>query len=135
MSNERGNKTLQMSYSTAVGRLRKMLLFRQLKKYKDNVCVRCGLEIAVVEELSVEHIKPWEGRSAELFWDLDNVQFSHLRCNKPHIFRGGIGCRKIGPIGTAWCSRHRQYLPVGNFPKDSSRWNGLNGYCKECTNR
>lgn len=74
---------LGMSLGTATGRLRKLLLFRQLKKHNENICSRCGKSIELVEELSTEHTKPWEGRSAELFWDLDNVAFSHTRCNVP----------------------------------------------------
>lgn len=72
---------LGMSLGTASGRLRKMLLFRQLKKHNENVCSRCKKVIEVIEDLSVEHIKPWENRSADLYWDLDNVAFSHNRCN------------------------------------------------------
>ena len=81
-SNERKNQTLGMSHGTAAGKLRKMVLFRQLKKYKDNICARCSQEIETVDELSIEHLKPWEGISADLFWDLDNVAFSHARCNR-----------------------------------------------------
>ena len=72
---------LGMSLGTASGRLRKMLLFRQLKKHNENVCSRCNQPIDTIDELSMEHIKPWEGRSSDLFWDLDNVAFSHRRCN------------------------------------------------------
>lgn len=136
MSNKRGAEILGMSYSTAIDRLRKNLLFRQLKKYNDNICVRCNLKIEKIEDLSIEHIKPWESsKNAELFWNLNNIAFSHRSCNVPHVYYGGAGLRKIGPEGTAWCSGHRQYLSIEDFPKDSSRWNGLNGYCKECTNR
>lgn len=75
---------LGMSLGTASGRLRKMLLLRQLKKYGDNICARCGKSIELIEDLSMEHIKPWEGRSTDLFWDLDNVAFSHIGCNLPY---------------------------------------------------
>jgi hypothetical protein len=128
----RAAETLGMPQGTASARLRKMLLFRQLKKHNENTCVRCGKEIEIVAELSVEHIKPWEGISADLFWDLDNVAFSHMKCNVPHTRRGGTPQRKIGPEGMIWCRVHKEFLPEDRFYKDPSRWNGLNGRCIDC---
>lgn len=130
-SNRKAVDTLGMPQGTASNRLRKMLLFRQLKNHNENVCVRCEKEIETVEELSVEHIKPWEGISAELFWDLDNVAFSHMKCNKPHIYHGGIAKRKIGPEGTAWCTPCKNFHAVEKFHKDRSAWNGLQSHCKQ----
>jgi len=107
------------------------LLFRQLKKHNENICVRCNKEIEIVEELSVEHIKPWEGISAELFWDLDNVAFSHVKCNVPHRRIGWAHLRKVGPEGTAWCIACKIFEPVDSFWKDSTLWNGLQQRCKK----
>jgi hypothetical protein len=132
MSNKRAVETLGMSHGAACNRLRKMVLFRQLTKYGDNVCVRCGQKIENIEELSIEHIKPWEGISAELFWDLDNVAFSHLRCNTPHRRHGGVHHRKIGPEGTTWCAGHKDFISVDKFYKIESRWKGYHPYCIEC---
>jgi hypothetical protein len=100
MRKRKAVETLGMPQGTASNRLRKMLLFRQLEKHNENVCVRCNQIILTVEELSVEHIKPWEGISAELFWDLDNVAFSHLNCNVAarRIFRG----RRNDPKHGTW---------------------------------
>lgn len=126
---------LGMSYGAAAHRLRKNILFKFLKKLEEDVCFCCNEKIEAVEELSIEHKLPWEGRSTDLFWDLDNIAFSHLRCNKNHISRGGenaAGLRKIGPPGTNWCFRHKQFLPVENFIVNKTRWNGLNNICKDC---
>jgi 5-methylcytosine-specific restriction endonuclease McrA len=128
-SNDKKNETLGMPHGTASGKLRKLVLFRQLQKYGDNVCVRCDEEIESADDLSIEHIKPWEGLSAELFWDLDNVAFSHLHCNRPHRTEG---LRKIGPKGTAWCVRHQSFQPIETFYKSSKRWNGVKQYCSSC---
>ena len=73
-SNKRKALTLGMPHGTAVGRLRKNVLFSILKRHSENVCARCKELITVVEDLSLEHIKPWEGISADLFWDLDNLE-------------------------------------------------------------
>ncbi len=132
MANRKAVETLGMPQGTASNRLRKMLLFRQLKKHNENICVRCEKEIEIVDELSVEHIKPWEGISAELFWDLDNVAFSHMKCNIPHRYLGGVGSRKIGPQGTSWCSVCEKFLPIGNFYEDKSRWQGRLSRCINC---
>lgn len=83
MSNEKKTATLGMPHGTATGRLRKNILFHLLRKYGESVCFKCSQDIERVEDLSIEHKKPWEGVSADLFWDLDNIAFSHLRCNLP----------------------------------------------------
>jgi hypothetical protein len=132
MSNARAQRVIQtlgMPQGTAMNRLRKMVLFRQLKKYNDNICTRCEKEIETVNELSIEHIKPWEGRSAELFWDMDNISFSHLRCNIAHTFHGGIARRRIPPDGMAWCVMCKKFEPRENF-HNGSRWDGLQQWCK-----
>ena len=131
MSNTKKDITLGMPHGTANGRLRKNIIFHLLTKHGENVCVRCKRAIEKVEDLSIEHIKPWEGISADLFWDLDNIAFSHLRCNVPHV-RGGFVLRKSGPEGTAWCIGHRDFLPVAKFHKNENHWNGLQPYCIDC---
>lgn len=83
-SNVGKSLTLGMPFGTACNRLRKNVLFRLLKKLSENVCFKCGQLIDIVDDLSIEHKLPWEGRSAELFWDLENIAFSHLHCNRPH---------------------------------------------------
>ena|SRR5712664_1866660 len=84
-SNQKKDATLGMPHGTANNRLRKNILFHLLKKHDENYCVRCEQLIESVDDLSIEHIKPWEGISAELFWDLENIAFSHLHCNRPHV--------------------------------------------------
>jgi hypothetical protein len=132
MSNTQKAATLGMPHGTANGRLRKNILFHLLKKLKENICFKCNKEILVVEELSIEHKLPWEGRSAELFWDLDNIAFSHLQCNRPHVHHGGSLRKFVGPEGTSWCGGHQQFLPVDNFYKKETRWSGFQINCKEC---
>ena len=72
---------LGMPIGTATHRLRKMILFHLLKKHNENFCFQCGAKIEIVEELSIEHKKPWLHESVDLFWDMDNIAFSHLHCN------------------------------------------------------
>ncbi len=76
-------KTEQLGkpYGTASNDLRKMLLFRLLERLGENVCYRCEKDIETLRELSMDHIEPWFGVSNDLFWDLDNIAWSHLSCN------------------------------------------------------
>ena len=79
-------KQLGMSQGAANHRLKKQLLFHYVQKADGCItCSVCDMSIETVEEFSIEHIKPWEGRDASLFWDLDNIAFSHVRCNRPHV--------------------------------------------------
>lgn len=141
MSNKKKNLTLGMPHGTAAGRLRKNILFSLLVRHKENTCVRCNKEITKVENLSIEHIKPWEGISADLFWDLNNIAFSHVLCNRPHRYGSGnpdmgLLCpnkkTKEAPEGMAWCSGHKDYLLVEAFHLNERNVSGLASYCKEC---
>jgi hypothetical protein len=132
MSNEKKNATLGMSHGTACGRLRKNILFSLLVQLKENICFKCSKPIENVGDLSIEHKKPWEGISADLFWDLENIAFSHLRCNVPHTYGGGGWNRKNAPEGKSWCAGCQDFLDLTNFWSDSSKWNGLSIYCKLC---
>lgn len=136
MSNEKKAATLGMPAGTANGRLRKNILFHLLKRLGENKCFKCGDAIDKVEDLSIEHKEPWEGRSAELFWNIENIAFSHLKCNRPHIIHpenlGDHIERYIGPTGTAWCSGCQKFISVDLFYENKDRWNGVYTYCKIC---
>jgi hypothetical protein len=132
---------LGMPHGTATHRLRKSILFHLLKKLGENYCFKCAELIEIVDELSIEHKKPWEGISTELFWNLDNIAFSHIQCNKPH--RWGKGNLNLGkefghkktqqaPDGKAWCSGHRDYVSEELFHSNQRNVNGVASYCKEC---
>ena len=127
---------LGMPRGTAANRLRKMVLFDILKRHKENICVRCSKEIETVEELSIEHIKPWEHEDTALFWDLTNIGFSHLKCNCAAARRTNTGkpssLRIVPPDGMSWCRTHKQFLSIDSFSKHNQRWSGIKVDCKEC---
>lgn len=123
---------LGMPHGTATNKLRKNILFSLLIRLQDNVCFKCGELILSANDLSIEHKEPWEGRDAKLFWDLNNVAFSHLNCNRPHIRRGGTPKRIVAPEGQAWCSTHQKFLSVESFSKHSNTWDGVRKECREC---
>lgn len=121
---------LGMSWGTANNRLRKMVLFSLIQRCGEDFCIRCGSQIESIDDLSIEHIKPWRGNNVELFWDLDNIAFSHVQCNRPHIQRGSK--RVSAPEGQWWCSGCAKYKPIEEFGKSSARYNGIHCYCKSC---
>lgn len=76
------NRQLGMDAGTAYYRLKQDVIWSLL--------VRCGLEKCHVcgedmcrDTFSIEHIKPWlhSDDPVKLFWDMNNISFSHLACN------------------------------------------------------
>lgn len=129
-----GTKTtfLGMPIGTASNRLWRNVLHHLLVTYVENDCHVCKEAILTPEELSLEHKEPWEGRvnGVELFWDLDNIAFSHRNCNKQHNRN-----RKIGQDGTSWCYECRGFLPNESFTSDKAHWNGKESSCRQCSSR
>jgi HNH endonuclease len=135
-SSRRKSALLGMPHGTAANRLRKMILFHLLERHGENLCFGCGERIETVDELSIDHKQPWEGISVELFWLMENIAFSHRRCNVTHRKRGGgAKRRKVGPEGTAWCRRCKTFRSVADFCRHRARWNGLQAWCNEYINQ
>ena len=88
-SSKRKSEQLNMSFNKADSRLKKMILFRLVKKCNLDICYRCKDKIIKIENLSVEHKIPWmySKNPQELFFDLENIAFSHLKCNKKRYER------------------------------------------------
>lgn len=102
-NNRKKYEQLGMPYGTACNRLRKVVLFSLLKRLNENLCFQCGNSITSAESLSLEHKIPWLDESSELFWDLENIAFSHLSCNSANS-RKHPGPR--GPHGRTRYERH-----------------------------
>jgi hypothetical protein len=90
-NNNRKAQLLGVSHGTASNKLRKNLLFKYVKLAQEDTCYRCNQKIENVDEFSIEHKTGWQRSSSpvETFFDLDNISFSHLKCNvrsaKRHI--------------------------------------------------
>jgi hypothetical protein len=82
-NNDKKSKQLGMPIGTATHRLRKSIMFDLLKKLNMNLCFQCGEVIDSIDDLSIEHKTPWldSDNPVELFYDLDNIAFSHCHCN------------------------------------------------------
>lgn len=68
---------------TAANRLRKALMYKLASQLGLCKCFRCGEPIEDPDGLSVEHKESWldSQNPVGLFFDLENVAFSHFRCN------------------------------------------------------
>lgn len=79
----RKKEALGMDPSTAQGVLKKSIMFDLAKRLGLTTCYQCKEEIENVEDFSIEHRTPWlnSPNPKELFFNLDNIAFSHLSCN------------------------------------------------------
>lgn len=88
---------LGMNPSTAQARLLKDILFKLVVDTNQDNCYHCG-EPLDRESFSIEHKVPWldSENPLDLFFDLNNISFSHLSCN----VKASRGSRKDIPHGT-----------------------------------
>lgn len=70
-----------MHYSTAAARLDRKILFWLVRQAGLDTCHQCGKKIERVEDLSTEHKVAWLDVDPALYWDLENIAFSHKSCN------------------------------------------------------
>lgn len=72
-----------MPQGTASNKLKKSLMFSMIVKLELDICFQCGRKINTCDEMSVEHKIPWlhSKDPKALFFSLDNIAFSHLKCN------------------------------------------------------
>lgn len=82
MKKDKKSLQLGMNPSTAAGRLTKDILWSLVVKTGQSACCKCG-EPMSRETFSIEHVTPWLDSEdpVGLYFDLENVSFSHLRCN------------------------------------------------------
>lgn len=91
---DKKQKQLGMNPSTASGRLVKDILFKFVKE-AGHKCFICSGEMTR-ETFSVEHKTPWLDSEdpVKLFFDLENIAFSHKSCNI------GAARRELAECGT-----------------------------------
>lgn len=81
MSNKK-QQQLGMNPSTASGKLVRDVLWKLVAQTEQDACCKCG-EPMSRETFSIEHVTPWLDSEdpVGLYFDLENISFSHLRCN------------------------------------------------------
>lgn len=87
--NAKKNEQLGMSYGKANNILKKSLLFYMAQLLNKDICLRCGKRIETVSEFSIDHNVFWlnSKNPSKLFFDLENVYFSHRFCNTAYSRR------------------------------------------------
>ena len=82
-SNRKKYEQLGMPLGTASGKLRKAIMFQLLQELGKDNCFQCGKVIESIDNLSIEHKVPWldSNDPVAVFFDLNNIAFSHLKCN------------------------------------------------------
>jgi len=83
MGNHKKSELLGMDYSTACAKLRKSIMLSLAMQLGKDECYRCLKSITDVDDFSIEHKDPWMQSSnpVQSFFDLDNIAFSHIKCN------------------------------------------------------
>lgn len=140
----RESQQLGMHISTASARLDRMVLFMLVQACGRDTCYRCGNKIERWQDISTEHKVAWLDVDPALYWDLNNIAFSHRGCNSAAARRNiemlktrmreirPATLNETAPEGMAWCSGHQAYLPRDLFDKNATKKNGLQSGCIEC---
>ncbi len=79
--NNRKKEQLGMNTTTAKTRLLRLITLNLLRRLGEDKCYVCK-QALTIEDFSIEHIKDWLSIDSNLFWDIDNIAFSHVLCNK-----------------------------------------------------
>lgn len=87
-----------MPHGTAAGRLRKAVLFKYVQLAGHDVCYRCGFKIESAGDMSIEHTVEWQRATdpVGVFFDVERIAFSHLRCNSMAADASRFVCRNTG---------------------------------------
>ena len=137
------DEQLGMDHTTAGHRLRKMLLFEFAKRLGLDKCFRCRKQLTI-DDFTIDHKEPWLDVGPELFWDVNNIAFSHSKCNilaqrhvgsrldALHALMRSRSKHLNAPEGMAWCTKHKAYFPKSRFDRDRAQANGVHARCKEC---
>jgi hypothetical protein len=80
-----------LNAGTASSRLRKSIMFDLAQKLNLCTCFRCSKEIDNVDDFTIDHKINWRksDNSVELFFNLNNIAFSHHLCNIKAARRAG----------------------------------------------
>ena len=102
--NKRKEEQLGMSYGKAAQRLRKILLYDLAKKLNFHKCYRCNNYIENIEDFSIDHKVPYlySDNPSKLFFDLNNIAFSHIKCNCKEARKSKERVSNLKPIIEGW---------------------------------
>lgn len=120
---------LGMSHGTANARLNRMILFSLVQNLGMDICFRCRKKIEKIAEFSIEHRIAWlnSNNPKELFFDLNNISFSHLKCNS------GAGTGGKSNRGAPEFQRSKTHCKNGHeFTIKNTRIYNGHRQCRQC---
>jgi hypothetical protein len=94
-------------------KLDRMIIMKLIQLTGQDNCFQCGQQIEDVITLSIEHKEPWQGADdpKATFFDLENIAFSHLRCN---ISANGSSRKTHCPQGHPYDDVNTRVRPRGD---------------------
>lgn len=100
INRETKTKQLEMSPSNAGYKLQKALLVSLIQRLGLDVCFRCHQKIEA-SDITIDHKVAWlhSDDPKKLFFDLENIGFSHSRCNSSNRRRASSTKNKHGLPG------------------------------------
>lgn len=104
---------LGMNPSTASHRLVKDLLWSFVSKQN---CYRCDQEMSR-DSFSIEHIEPWldSDDPVGLYFNIDNISFSHLSCNSSAARKTKAECGNRGAYKSGCrCFKCKEWKSIQN---------------------
>ncbi|MFK5710158.1 AP2/ERF family transcription factor [Lysinibacillus boronitolerans] len=92
------SQTLGVNFHTACHHLRRLVLYNLAKLSGKLQCHQCNLYIDSIESFSIEHITPWvhSENPVELYFDINNISFSHRKCNYNTIRTSSVSYSNTG---------------------------------------
>ena len=111
---EERKRQLGMSMGKANNILNKIIIFSLAEKCGLTNCFRCGTPILNSEDISKDHIVDWlhSKNPRDLFFDINNISFSHKKCNKPRNQHGFKSSKKISKFkGVSRSSKKHKSKP------------------------
>lgn len=142
-SNEKKTTQLGVPFGTAYSALRKKIMFTLVQRLGEDYCFHCTEQIENLEQFTIEHKQPWLDVDPALFWDMENIAFSHFRCNVANARRHTSDkiksyqkLKETNSIktsdGHAWCCACKQEKPLDQFHKNRFKRLGIQTECKTC---
>ena len=101
---DKKTEQLGMNPSTASHRLVKDILWALILQTGQGKCCKCGHQMTR-ETFSIEHKIPWldSDNPKELYFDLNNISFSHLSCNVADSRKPASKCGTINKYDKHGC--------------------------------
>lgn len=123
--NKKWKAQLGLCPTSATNRLKKNIIFEYAKRLGLGNCYRCGEELSV-KDFTIDHKKNWLDIDLNLFWDVDNIAFSHFYCNSVN----SSSKQALRKRTSKECKECKEFLPLNSFGKTTI--NGFRSYCNPC---